>query len=158
MSSPEFIESKENYEIAVALQEKYFPFIGYVDLSLIYFAEMDGYKSKNAPIYQMTGMTQKWARTLLLSLGERKSYCLSVWSEQWQELEKTKKEWIIFKCLFMVSPQGNGKIRPFDVSDYGFIVEYFVRLGVGPYWEVKEGLPSLLSGDVLPLVLPLNEE
>lgn len=81
-----------------------------------------------------------------------------MWSEPWSELEKSKKEWIIFKCLFMVSPQGNGKIRPFDVIDYGFIIEYFVRLGFGPYWEVIEGLPSLLSGDVLPLVLPLNEE
>ena len=119
---------------------------------------MDGYRSKNAPIYQMTGMTQEWARNLLSGLGERKTYCLAVWSEPWSELEKSKKEWIIFKCLFMVSPQGNGKIRPFDVIDYGFIIEYFVRLGFGPYWEVKEGLPSLLSGDVLPLVLPLNEE
>ena len=55
MSAPDFIESKENYDIALALQEKYYQFIGNIDLSLIYFAEMDGYRSKNAPIYQMTG-------------------------------------------------------------------------------------------------------
>jgi len=46
----------------------------------------------------------------------------------------------------------------FDVQDYGFIVEYFVRIGIGPYWEVKENLPSLLDGDdILPLIIPLDD-
>ena len=59
----------------------------------------------------------------------------------------------------MVSPQGDGKIRPYDVNDFGFIVEYFVRAGFGPYWELKENLPSLLSGnDTLPLVIPMDDE
>jgi len=38
MSTPEFIESKENYNIALALQEKYYQFVGNIDISLIYFA------------------------------------------------------------------------------------------------------------------------
>jgi hypothetical protein len=42
--------------------------------------------------------------------------------------------------------------------DYGFIVEYFVHMGMGPYWENKEGLPDLLkSPDPLPLIIPMED-
>jgi hypothetical protein len=73
--------------------------------------------------------------------------------------EDTKKQWIIFKAIYSVSPQGDGKIRNFDVMDYGFIVEYFVHMGMGPYWEIKEGLPDLLkSPDPLPLIIPMEDD
>lgn len=62
MNDPEFIESIECKEIAEMLISKYYPFIGYVNLDLIHFVEMDGYKGKNAPPYIMSGLTQSWAR------------------------------------------------------------------------------------------------
>lgn len=159
MNNTEFVESSEITNIAKQLQEKYYPFIGYINLDEIFFSEMIGYKSKNAPVYQMSGLTQAWAREILLAEKKNKCYCLAVWQELWEELEQSKKEWIVFKCLFMVSPQGDGKIRPYDVNDFGFIVEYFVKAGFGPYWELKENLPSLLSGnDTLPLVIPMDDE
>ena len=100
MSDPEFIESIECKEIAEKLISKYYPFIGYVNLDLIHFVEMDGYKGKNAPPYIMSGLTQSWARGILQSLGNGKVYCLGVWSDLWEELEQSKKEWIIFRCLY----------------------------------------------------------
>lgn len=154
----EYIESKANYELAKELQEKYFPFIGYVNLDEIYFAEMIGYKSKKALPYQMSGITQSWVREILSSQSQMKYYCLSVHQDLWEELEESKKQWIIFKCLYSVSPQGEGKIRSFDVTDYGFIIEYFVRTGFGPYWEMKDNLPSLLGKDTLPLVIPMDDK
>ena len=49
----EYRESLQNKTIAEKLQEKYYPFLGYIDLNEIYFAEMIGYESKKAPAYQM---------------------------------------------------------------------------------------------------------
>ena len=158
MNNVDFEEAPEVLDIAKKLQEKYYAFIGSVNLDSIYFTKMIGYKSRNAPVYIMSGLTQAWARSVLNNLQSRKNYCLGVWEEEWDELEKSKKEWIIFRCLYSISPADDGKIRPFDVQDYGFIVEYFVRIGVGPYWEAKENLPSLLdSDDILPLIIPLDE-
>ena len=46
-----------------------------------------------------------------------------------------------------------------DVQDFGFITEYFVRAGYGPYWMLKDGLPSLLEGThALPLILPMEDD
>jgi hypothetical protein len=132
-------------------------FIGYVDLSLVHFVEMDGYKSKNAPACIMSGLTQSWARDILRSSGNSKIYCFAVWSEIWEQTEKTKKEWLIFKSLYSISPALDGKIRNYDVQDYGFIVEYFVRSGFGPYWMDKDNLPSLLDNDI-PLIVPMDDD
>lgn len=157
----EYVESTENKLIAEKLQEKYYPFLGYIDLSEIYFAEMTGFEPKNAPAYQMSGVTAGWVREILnMNPATRgKQYCFSVWREKWSDLQDQKKQWIIFRSLFSISPRGNGKIRPFDVMDHGFIVEYFVRVGIGPYWESKDILPDLLKNDEpLPLILPMDEE
>lgn len=155
----EYHECIEIKNIAEKLQEKYFPFIGYVDLDEILFTEIIGFKPEKTPIFSMSGLTQKWARDLILSVNQKKTYCFSAWSDEWSELSNNKKEWIIFRCLYSVSPQGNGKIRPLDVQDYGFINEYFVRIGIGPYWLTKDELPGLLSGnDILPLVLPMEDD
>lgn len=159
MNNVDFEDAPDVLLIAQKLQEKYFAFIGYVNLETVYFTKMIGYKSRNAPPYIMSGLTQAWARSILNNHQSKKNYCLGVWDEEWDELEKSKKEWIIFRCLYSISPANDGKLRPLDVQDYGFIVEYFVRSGFGPYWEQKENLPSLLDGnDILPLILPLDDE
>jgi len=157
----EYRESLQNKTIAEKLQEKYYPFLGYIDLNEIYFAEMIGYESKKAPAYQMQGVTSGWVREILnMNPATRgKQYCFAVWEEKWSNLPDQNKQWIIFRSLFSISPQGGGKLRPFDVMDYGFIVEYFVRIGVGPYWESKDTLPDLLKGEeCLPIILPMDEE
>ncbi len=157
MSEPDFIESQECLNIAQKLVEKYYMFIGYVDLDLVHFVEMDGYKSKNAPACVMSGLTQSWARDILRTSGSNKIYCFAVWSEIWEQTEKSKKEWLVFRSLYSISPALDGKIRNFDVQDYGFIVEYFVRSGYGPYWSEKDNLPSLLDNDI-PLIVPMNDD
>ena len=155
----EYHESIEIKTLAGKLQERYFPFIGYVDLDEILFTEIIGFKPEKTPIFSMSGLTQKWARDLIIANNQKKSYCFSAWCDEWSELPENKREWIIFRSLYSVSPQGDGKLRPYDVQDYGFITEYFVRCGIGPYWLTKDELPSLLSGnDVLPLVLPMEDE
>lgn len=155
----EYLESLEIKTTAQKLQEKYYPFIGYVDLEEIYFSEIVGFKPDKAPTWQISGLTQQWARDLMSSKSQNKLYCFAVWTDAWAEISNNKKEWIIFRSLFSISPGGKGKLRSFDVQDYGFINEYFVRIGIGPYWLSKDDLPSLLDGkDVLPLILPMEEE
>ena len=155
----EYSESIEIKSIAQKLQEKYYPFIGYVDLEEIYFSEIIGFKPDKAPIWQISGLTQQWARDLMAEKSQQKMYCFAVWSDAWSEFSNNKKQWIIFRSLYSISPGGKGKLRTFDVQDYGFINEYFVRIGVGPYWQTKDELPSLLDGkEPLPLILPMEEE
>ena len=158
MNNVEYVESNEMLLLAKKLQERYFPFIGNVDLDEVYFVEMIGFKPEKAPVWQMSGLTQQWARNLIESNSQPKNYCFAAWSESWSEFQQAKKEWIIFRSLYSISPSGNGKLRPFDVQEYGFIVEYFVRTGIGPYWQFEENLPSLLDGnDILPLILPMDD-
>ena len=157
--SAEYVECLELLDLAKKLQERYFPFIGYVDLDEIFFSQIIGFKPDKQPIWQISGITQQWARDLIASHTQQKSYCFCVWADEWSEFDKSKKEWIVFRSLFSISPQGKGKLRPFDVQDYGFINEYFVRVGLGPYWLTKDVLPSLLDGnDILPLILPMEDE
>lgn len=157
----EYRECIANKNIAEKLQEKYYPFLGYINLNEIYFAEMIGFEPKKAPAYIMQGVTSGWVREILNMNPETrgKQYCFAVWEEKWSNIPEQNKQWIIFRSLFSISPFGGGKIRAFDVNDYGFIVEYFVRMGFGPYWEHKENLPDLLKGEeCLPLILPMDEE
>lgn len=159
MQNVEYIESLELKNLAKKLQEKYFPFVGNVDIDEIYFSEIIGFKPEKTPIWQISGLTQKWARDIMASHTQQKSYCFAVWTDEWSEFSQSKKEWIVFRSLYSISPQGNGKLRPFDVQDFGFINEYFVRIGIGPYWMTKDELPSLLDGaETLPLILPMDDE
>jgi len=121
---------------------------------------MDGYKSKNLRHILCRGLLNLGLRDILKNdFGSNKVYCFGVWSDLWSDLEQSKKEWFIFRALYSISPSLDGKIRSFDVQDYGFITEYFVRAGFGPYWIHKDGLPSLLdSKGTLPLILPMDDD
>lgn len=147
--------------LAQDLVEKYFPFIGYIDLDQICFILDDNPKPKKSPVYKVSGITQSWVRDIINASPENygKFYCISVYEEEWNELQKSQREWFMMKCLYSISPSLDGKIRSFEIFDYAFINEYFVRVGVGPYWELREDLPSLLdSNEPLPLILPMLDE
>jgi len=155
----EYQESKELYNLAKQIQEKYFAYVGYVDLEIIYFAEIIGFKSRKSSVNIMSGTSSAWVRNLLnMNSNRAKVYCMAVFSDEWTEIPQAKKEWLVFKMLYAVSPDLSGKIRSPDVMDYGFILEYMIKSGVGPYWEMRDDVPSLLKGDALHIPLPPEDQ
>jgi hypothetical protein len=84
---------------------------------------------------------------------------LGVYEEKWAELTKPHKEWALFSALYSISPQNDGTIRQFEVQDYAFILEYFIRNNYGANYMNHSILPSLLdSKDPLPIPLPADPE
>jgi hypothetical protein len=158
MQETQYYESPALRNLAEKLKERYYPYLGHADLDNIYFCELDGVKPKAAPICSLDGLSKGWVRDLLvLSKGDPKHYCISVWSAEWENLSQSHIEWYMFKALFMVGDNNDGKIRKPDILDFGFILEYFVANGYSAKWETEKELPSLLNSK-LPLPIPLPEE
>jgi hypothetical protein len=153
-----FVESFELLDLAQKLKERYYLFVGHVDLELMYFAEKVGEKPKKAKIGELSGVSNPWVKALMAKNGKNnKLYCMSVWSAEWAELSPAKREWTVFKLLCSVNPENDGKARKPDIQDFGFILDYFMNEGIGPYWESKDTLPSLLGADPLPIPPPPDD-
>jgi hypothetical protein len=158
MANIEFIESYELLELAQKLKERYYLFIGHVDLEIIFFAEKIGEKPKKAKVAELSGVSNPWVKSLMAKNGKNnKLYCMSVHSAEWAEFSPAKREWAVFKLLCSVNPNNDGKIRKPDIGDFGFILEFFMNLGIGPYWEKQDTLPSLLGDDPLPIPPPPDD-
>jgi hypothetical protein len=150
-----FIESFELLELATKLRERYYIYVGQADLDLIYFAEKVGEKPKKGKVAELSGISNPWVKALMSKNGKNnKLYCMSVWGAEWSQLTPAQREWAVFKLLCSIEPANNGKLVKPDIQDFGFILEYFMNEGIGPYWESKDTLPSLLANDPLPIPPP----
>jgi hypothetical protein len=155
MKNVVFLECSPLKELAEKLKERYYMYIGYVDLEAVYFVEMVGKKPEKSPVAVVNGLAQKWVRDLLLGdIQNKKIYCLGVWDEAWDALPKAHKEWVMFRALFSFSPSMDGTIRQFDVQDYSFVLEYMIKNNYGANYLNKSILPSLLDSKE-PLAIPL---
>jgi hypothetical protein len=67
MKNVVFLEAPEIKTLAEKLKERYYVYIGYVDLEQIFFAEMVGFTPRKAKPIALNGLAQKWVRDLLLS-------------------------------------------------------------------------------------------
>lgn len=150
MAEPTYNESYELAELASKLQDRYRYELGHVDLELIYFAEKLGEKGKKARVVDVVGITSAWLKQLLSKAGKNnKLYCLSAWSQEWGELSPAQKQWAIFNSLYSISLENDGKLRKPDVQGHGPIIEF-----LGPYWQARQDLPDMLSGDALGIPPP----
>jgi len=160
MKNVVFLESSELKNLAEKLKERYYVYVGYVDLEQIYFAEMVGEKPKKGPVIVLSGLSQKWVRDLLLGdVQDKKIYCLGAYDEAWSALSKAHKEWTMFKALFSIAPSMDGTLRQIDVQDHSFILEYMIKNNYGANYMNQSILPSLLdSKDPIPIPLPKDQE
>ena len=156
MSDLTYSASPEIEEIATKLKARYYLYIGHVDIDSIQFSEKSGPKPKKGKVADISGISSAWVREYLAQFGSTKLYCLSAWSEAWEELSPAAQEWAVFRLLLAVHEANNGQIKKPDVSEFGIITEFMCSIGLGAHWEKKVGeLPSLLDGvDPLPIPLP----
>jgi hypothetical protein len=152
-----YADSINLYVLARELQEAYYDHIGHVDLESIYFAEKhtENEKPKKAKVCEISSISSAWIRQLFQKHNLHKSYCLSVWAEDWGRLTSTEQQWFMFDLLYSVAPDGNGKLRKPDVQEHGPLCEF-----LGPYWRKNTiTLPSMLGTDPLPIPPPpLNQD
>lgn len=155
-----YSESPEIRMLAEAIKDRYYLYVGHVDLDTVHFAEITGAaKPKKAKVGEISGISSPWVRQLIISLGNSRLYCMAVWSEEYEELSPASREWLVFEALYSIHPECDGKLRKPDVVEHGPIVEYFASTNVGLYWRKAEILPSLLSGDApLPIPPPAFED
>jgi hypothetical protein len=145
-------ESSELKDTAERLVERYYEYLGHVDLENIYFAAIQGSKPKKTSVMQIGGITSEWVKKLIKET-KGKIYCISVWASEWDEVFPSMREWMIFDALLRIDPHNDGKLIKPDVNEFGILIEY-----IGPYWRKKDDLPSLLdSKDPLPIPLPAYE-
>jgi hypothetical protein len=143
-------ESFELKELAENLKERYYLYLGYIDLDNIFFAEVGGVKPDKANVLSLSGIKSPWVKQLVRSQESNNYlYCLSVWSEEWLDINPDKQAWLVFEALLCISFRNNGDMRSPDVFGWGIMIEY-----LGPYWRNKDELPSLL-GEENPLPIPL---
>jgi hypothetical protein len=147
-ASKSYSASPELEECARRLRERYWLYLGHVDINNIYFAEIEGEKPKKSGVLTLSGVSAPWVKTLLASYGNSRLYCMSVWSDEWKGMATQMREWLIFDALFAIDPVSDGKVRKPDVQEWGVLVEY-----LGPYWRKRQDLPSLLGGTE-PLPIP----
>lgn len=142
--------SLELKHLAHKIVERYFYYLGHVDIENIFFAERDATRPKKAPIVQLMGVSAPWVVAQLMQ-ANKALYCLFAYSEDWAGVSPAMREWLVFQALLGVSPLNDGKIQKPDVQDFGIIIEF-----LGPYWKTRQDLPSLLdTADGKPLPLPL---
>jgi len=162
MAIKHYDESPEIKDIATKLKERYYLYIGHVDLDVIYFAEItsENGKPKKAKLGQLEGVSSAWLKQKMIEDKKGVLYCLSVWAEEWDGLDPASREWFLFDLLYSVSGECDGKVRKPDISEHGIIMQYMHQAGVGTYWRTLEKpLPSLLSSvDPLPIPLPPTDE
>lgn len=148
----EIEECQEIKDIAKKLKEKYYLYIGYVNLDSIFFAKLTGEKPKKANILNVSGIKSAWVKYVLQRMSSEYVYCIYVWEEYWDNIYDSLQEWMIFDALLRIDQSCEGELREPDVCEWGFIVEY-----IGPYWRRREDLPSLLkSKNPLPIPLPFG--
>ncbi len=142
MSDIVYSDSPELKQLAEEMKERYYEYLGQVDIDVIDFTEK-------------TGTMPKKAKT-----GNDKLYNLAVWGEAWDDLAPSTREWLVFKMLYSLDPESAGKVRKPDVNEFGIMIEYFCSIGIGPHWEKADGqLPSLMDGaSPLPIPLPPLEQ
>lgn len=141
-------------ETAQKIYERYYDYLGTIDMDTIVFVSQTGTLPKSAKVAELKPIRDPYMKQRLSEFGEDVHYCFYVWDELWQELLPEKQELHIFDALYSIPPGGNGKIRPRDVVEHGIICEFF-----GPYWRNQDIVPSLLdSEDPLPIPLPPDTE
>jgi hypothetical protein len=151
MADKTYNESNELKELAGKLVEKYYEYLGQVDLDNIYFAEIDGEKPKKAGVLQVGGISSDWVKKLI---DDKVLYCISVWGSEWDELSPSMREWMVFDALLRIDPHNDGKLQKPDVNEFGIIIQY-----VGGSWRGRDDLPSLLNCEnPLPIPLPKYDE
>lgn len=151
-------KSNEVMELANKIKQRYYLYVGQVDLENVFFAEIDGEKPKRAGIMEVSGVSSSWVR-YILDQNHNALYCMAVWGQEWLDLAPNVKEWLVFDALLRIDPENTGKIRKPDINEFGMILDYFGNIGIGAYWRNKsDKLPSLLGGiDPLPIPLPPDD-
>lgn len=144
-----YSDCPELRDTAERLKEMYYLYIGHIDIASIQFAEIEGKKPKTASPVELSGMSAEWLKQMHLSQKDGKMYCVAAWTEEYEALSPSMREWTLFEALLYIHPENNGKKRKADVVGFGPMIQY-----LGVYWKDRTDMPSMLADGPVPMIPP----
>ena len=141
----EFIESMELYDLATKIIDKY-EFLDHINPDKIYFAFCtDDSTAKSKPLIMgniSSELAQKVAST---------KYQIAFYMDKWEEWDEETQLIMLFKALYNIAQDFDGKLRKQEPLDPYVILKTF-----GLDWNLRDDLPNLLE-DYVSFQFPVNE-
>lgn len=129
----EFIESAELYDLAEQLINKY-DFLHHINIGKIYFAFCTDESTKKAKPLIMGNISSELAQQVSDS-----KYQIAFYLDKWEDWDEEKQLIMLFKALYSISEEFDGKLRRLDPMDPYVILKTF-----GLDWTLRDDLPNLL--------------
>ncbi len=130
----EFVESVELYDLATKIIDKY-EFLDHINVDKIYFAFCTDASSKKAKPLIMGHVSNELAQKVSHS-----KYQIAFYLDKWQEWDETIQLLMLFKALYSISEDFDGKLRKQDITDPYVILKTF-----GLDWQLRTDLPNIIE-------------
>lgn len=141
----EFVESAELYDLATRIIDKY-EFLDHINPDKIYFAFCTDESSKKAKPLIMGNISSELAQKVSNS-----KYQIAFYMDKWNDWDEETQLIMLFKALYSISEDFDGKLRKLDPMDPYVILKTF-----GLDWNFRDDLPNILEDDVV-FRFPVNE-
>jgi len=141
----EFVESVELYDLAEQIIDKY-QFLDHIDVNKIYFAFCTDKSAAKTKPFIMGNISNE-----LVQKVANYKYQIAFYLDKWNDLGEEKQLIMLFKALYSISEEFDGKMRKIDPMDPYVILKTF-----GIDWGFRDDLPNLLT-DPVHFQFPVND-
>lgn len=137
-ASPQYEELSEFATIAHRLSERFPEIFGGLEMDNIACVSVT---NKDRPAKK--GIWEVKAVTPPVNIFCTKEYIITVYSQDWEAMNDKHRRLLVADALCSISPDGNGKLIPFDMKDYNIMLRTF-----GVDYLENPDVPDILSDDV----------
>lgn len=141
----EFVESVELYDLATRIIDKY-EFLDHINPDKIYFAFCTDESTKKAKPLIMGNISSELAQKVAHS-----KYQIAFYMDKWNDWDEPTQQIMLFKALYSISEDFDGKMRKLDPMDPYVILKTF-----GIDWKLRDDLPNILT-DMIHWEFPIPE-
>lgn len=133
----EFVESTELYDLASQIVDKY-DFLDHINVDKIYFAFCTDDSSPRSKALIMGNISNELAQQVVHA-----KYQIAFYMDKWNEWDEEMQLIMLFKALYNISEDFDGKLRKQDALDPYVILKTF-----GLDWTFRDDLPNILNDPI----------
>ena len=141
----EFVESEALKDLAEQIINKY-EFLDHIDVDKMYFAFCTDPSTEKAKPLIMGNISNELAQKVAHS-----KYQIAFYLDKWQNWDEETQLIMLFKALYGISEDFDGKLRKLDITDPYVILKTF-----GLDWTFRDDLPNIFI-DPVNFQFPPNE-
>jgi len=141
----EFVESAELYDLAAKIIDKY-EFLDHINPDKIYFAFCTDDSTKKSKPLIMGNISSELAQKVAST-----KYQIAFYMDKWEEWEEETQLIMLFKALYNIGEEFDGKLRKQEPMD-----PYVIAKTFGLDWTLRDDLPNLLD-DIIVFQFPVIE-